>query len=245
MTSQKLLALGRSLPDCQIARSRLSRLIDCFHFSTICPILVIRTMRTAALLLALAATSAAASGRSDAAEAAATSVAGAKPAAATRTRRRRTTAGADADARAARRMHKVPEETEEVETRVEGSAEDLPVEAPLAGEEEFLTPNEEADVSVFIEQEIEAKEEEGLADAAAAVISGVIDDGEYDDEDLVEGSMSVDWMSMSMAEGSLSMDGSMSGAGSVDVRRRRRMTEAANRHRRRRIQSRRAKEMTA
>lgn len=146
-------------------------------------------------------------------------------------------------------MHKVPEETEEVETRVEGSAEDLPVEAPLAGEEEFLTPNEEADVSVFIEHEIEAKEEEGLADAAAAVISGVIDDGEdddeYDDEDLVEGSMSVDWMSMSMAEGSLSMDGSMSGAGSVDVRRRRRMTEAANRHRRRRIQSRRAKEMTA
>lgn len=203
-------------------------------------------MRTAALLLALAATSAAASGRSDAA---ATSVAGAKPAATTRTRRRRTTAGADADARAARRMHKVPEETEEVETRVEGSAEDLPVEAPLAGEEEFLTPNEEADVSVFIEQEIEAKEEEGLADAAAAVISGVIGDGEdddeYDDEDLVEGSMSVDWMSMSMAEGSLSMDGSMSGAGSVDVRRRRRMTEAANRHRRRRIQSRRAKEMTA
>lgn len=204
-------------------------------------------MRTAALLLALAATSAAASGRSDAA---ATSVAGAKPAAATRTRRRRTTAGADADARAARRMHKVPEETEEVETRVEGSAEDLPVEAPLAGQEEFLTPNEEADVSVFIEQEIEAKEEEeGLADAAAAVISGVIDDGEdddeYDDEDLVEGSMSVDWMSMSMAEGSLSMDGSMSGAGSVDVRRRRRMTEAANRHRRNRIQSRRAKEMTA
>ena len=234
MTSQKLLAL-------EIIE------IDCFHFSTICPILVIRTMRTAALLLALAATSAAASGRSDAAEAAATSVAGAKPAAATRTRRRRTTAGADADAdaRAARRMHKVPEETEEVETRVEGSAEDLPVEAPLAGEEEFLTPNEEADVSVFIEQEIEAKEEEGLADAAAAVISGVIDDGEYDDEDLVEGSMSVDWMSMSMAEGSLSMDGSMSGAGSVDVRRRRRMTEAANRHRRRRIQSRRAKEMTA
>ena len=123
-------------------------------------------MRTAALLLGLAATSAAASGRSDAAEAAATSVAGAKPAAATRTRRRRTTAGADADAdaRAARRMHKVPEETEEVETRVEGSAEDLPVEAPLAGKEEFLTPNEEADVSVFIEQEIEAKEEEGLAD---------------------------------------------------------------------------------
>jgi hypothetical protein len=146
-------------------------------------------------------------------------------------------------------MHKVPEETEEVETRVEGSAEDLPAEAPLAGEEEFLTPNEEADVSVFIEQEIDAKEEEGLADAAAAVIAGAIDDGEdddeYDDEDLVEGSMSIDWMSMSMAEGSLSMDGSMSGAGSVDVRRRRRMTEAANRHRRRRVQSRRAKEMTA
>ena len=181
-------------------------------------------MRTAALLLALAAT----------------------------------TTGADADARAARavrpgarRMHKVPEETEEVETRVEGSAEDLPAEAPLAGEEEFLTPNEEADVSVFIEQEIEAKEEEGWADAAAAVIAGAIDDGEdddeYDDEDLVEGSMSVDWMSMSMAEGSLSMDGSMSGAGSVsvDVRRHRRMTEAANLRRRRRVQSRRAKEMTA
>ena len=177
-------------------------------------------MRTAALLLALAAT----------------------------------TTGADADARAARavrpgarRMHKVPEETEEVETRVEGSSEDLPAEAPLAGEEEFLTPNEEADVSVFIEQEIEAKEEEGWADAAAAVIAGAIDDGEDDDEDLVEGSMSVDWMSMSMAEGSLSMDGSMSGAGSVsvDVRRHRRMTEAANLRRRRRVQSRRAKEMTA
>lgn len=148
-------------------------------------------------------------------------------------------------------MHKVPEEAEEVETnKREDSAEDLPEEAPLAGEEQFLTPNEEADASVFIEQEIEAKEEEGLyADAASAVVAGIIGDeeydDEYDDEDLLEGSMSVDWASMSMTDGSLSMDdGSMSAAGSVDVRRRRRMTEAANRQRRR-VQSKRAREMTA
>mmetsp|Transcript_6063 Transcript_6063/g.16983 ORF Transcript_6063/g.16983 Transcript_6063/m.16983 type:complete len:231 (+) Transcript_6063:25-717(+) len=229
-------------------------------------------MRTAALLFALAATSAAASVRADTVEAVAAAGAGAKPAAATRTRRRRTTGAAAAravrpPAAGARRTHKVPETAEEVETRVEDidNAEDLPAEeAPLAGGQEFLTPNEEADASVFIEQEIEAKEEEGLADAAAAVIAGAIDnyddgdDGEDDeddddeDEDLVEGSMSVDWLSMSMAEGSLSMDdggslsmsGNMSGAGSVDVRRRRRMTEAANRHRRRRVHSRRAREMT-
>ena len=142
-------------------------------------------------------------------------------------------------------MHKVPEKAEEVETKREDNAEDLPEEAPLAGEEEFLTPNEEADVSVFIEQEIEAKEEEGLADAASSVVAGIIGDEEYDDEDLLEGSMSVDWASMSMTDGSLSMDdGSMSAAGSVDVRRRRRMTEAANRQRRR-VQSKRAREMTA
>ena len=141
-------------------------------------------------------------------------------------------------------MHKVPEEAEEVETKLEDNAEDLPEEAPLAGEDQFLTPNEEADVSVFIEQEIEAKEE-GMADAASAVVAGIIGDEEYDDEDLLEGSMSVDWASMSMADGSLSMDdGSMSAAGSVDVRRRRRMTETANRQRRR-VQSKRAREMTA
>ena len=141
-------------------------------------------------------------------------------------------------------MHKVPEEAEEVETKLEDNAEDLPEEAPLAGEDQFLTPNEEADVSVFIEQEIEAKEE-GMADAASAVVAGIIGDEEYDDEDLLEGSMSVDWASMSMTDGSLSMDdGSMSAAGSVDVRRRRRMTEAANRQRRR-VQSKRAREMTA
>ena len=141
-------------------------------------------------------------------------------------------------------MHKVPEEAEEVETKLEDNAEDLPEEAPLAGEDQFLTPNEEADVSVFIEQEIEAKEE-GMADAASAVVAGIIGDEEYDDEDLLEGSMSVDWASMSMTDGSLSMDdGSMSASGSVDVRRRRRMTEAANRQRRR-VQSKRVREMTA
>ena len=141
-------------------------------------------------------------------------------------------------------MHKVPEEAEEVETKLEDNAEDLPEEAPLAGKDQFLTPNEEADVSVFIEQEIEAKEE-GMADAASAVVAGIIGDEEYDDEDLLEGSMSVDWASMSMTDGSLSMDdGSMSAAGSVDVRRRRRMTETANRQRRR-VQSKRAREMTA
>ena len=141
-------------------------------------------------------------------------------------------------------MHKVPEEAEEVETKLEDNAEDLPEEAPLAGKDQFLTPNEEADVSVFIEQEIEAKEE-GMADAASAVVAGIIGDEEYDDEDLLEGSMSVDWASMSMTDGSLSMDdGSMSSAGSVDVRRRRRMTETANRQRRR-VQSKRAREMTA
>ena len=142
-------------------------------------------------------------------------------------------------------MHKVPEKAEEVETKLEDSAEDLPEEAPLAGEDQFLTPNEEADVSVFIEQEIEAKEEEGLADAASSVVAGIIGDEEYNDEDLLEGGMSVDWASMSMTDGSLSMDdGSMSAAGSVDVRRRRRMTEAAKRQRRR-VQSKRAREMAA
>ena len=141
-------------------------------------------------------------------------------------------------------MHKVPEEAEEVETKLEDNAEDLPEESPLAGGDQFLTPNEEADVSVFISQEIEAKEE-GMADAASAVVAGIIGDEEYDDEDLLEGSMSVDWASMSMTDGSLSMDdGSMSAAGSVDVRRGRRMTETANRQRRR-VQSKRAREMTA
>jgi hypothetical protein len=196
-------------------------------------------MKTTALFLALAATSAAASGRVDAVD---------KPTTAAATRRRRTTAAGRRGVRpGARRMHNVPEEAEEVETRIEDSADDLPEEAPLAGEDEFLTPNEEADTSVFIEQEIEAKEEEGLADSAAAVIAGVLDEYEYeegeddddDDFDLVEGSMSVEWASMSMAEGSLSMDD-----GSIDVRRRRRMAEAANRHRRR-VQSRRAKQMMA
>ena len=192
---------------------------------------------TALLLLALASTSAAESGVT-AAEAGAST----KPSAtATRTTRRRRTGAVRAGAR---RMHKVPEEAEEVETKLEDNAEDLPEEAPLAGEDQFLTPNEEADVSVFIEQEIEAKEE-GMADAASAVVAGIIGDEEYDDEDLLEGSMSVDWASMSMTDGSLSMDdGSMSAAGSVDVRRRRRMTETANRQRRR-VQSKRAREMTA
>lgn len=192
---------------------------------------------TALLLLALASTSAAESGVNTAEVGAST-----KPAAtATRTTRRRRTSAVRAGAR---RMHKVPEEAEEVETKLEDNAEDLPEEAPLAGEDQFLTPNEEADVSVFIEQEIEAKEE-GMADAASAVVAGIIGDEEYDDEDLLEGSMSVDWASMSMTDGSLSMDdGSMSSAGSVDVRRRRRMTETANRQRRR-VQSKRAREMTA
>ena len=194
---------------------------------------------TALLLLALASASAAESGVTAADVGHGVS---SKAAAAT-TRRRRTAARA---VRAgARRMHKVPEKAEEVETKIEDSAEDLPEEAPLAGEDQFLTPNEEADVSVFIEQEIEAKEEEGLADAASAVVAGIIGDEEYDDEDLLEGSMSVDWASMSMTDGSLSMDdGSMSAAGSVDVRRRRRMTEAAKRQRRR-VQSKRAREMAA
>ena len=196
---------------------------------------------TALLLLALASTSAAASGQGDAAAAAGAAT---KPAAAAN-RRRRTAARAVRPG--ARRMHKVPGDAEEVETKLEDNAEGLPEEAPLAGKKDFLTPNEEADASVFISQEIEAKEEEGLADAASSVVAGIINDQEYDneDEDLLEGSMSVDWASMSMTDGSLSMDdGSMSADGSVQ-RRRRRMTEAAANRHRRRVQSKRAREMTA